>query len=122
MKKCLNNYKNTSKTWSIIKESVDHKFFFNKSNLPAVISVKNKIVRTDSLKFFRSWCKFFTSTGRTMSNFLPCSKFSFEIHSKSCLNSFVLQEITTEDVSDVIGSIKSHSVPEEDDILPKCEN
>ena len=45
------NYKNTSKTWSIIREIVNHKNSYNKSNLPAIISVENEIVRTDSLKF-----------------------------------------------------------------------
>ena len=38
---------------------------------------------------------------------------------KSCLQSLVLQKITTEDVSNVIDSIKSHSSPGKDEILPK---
>ena len=54
-----------------------------------------------------------------MSNNLPSSKFSFKIYNKSCLQSFVLQEITTEDVSKAIDSIKSHSVPGKDEISPK---
>ena len=54
-----------------------------------------------------------------MSNNLPCSKFSFKIYNKPCLQSFVRQKITTEDVSNVIDSIKSHSAPGKDDILPK---
>ena len=35
------------------------------------------------------------------------------------LQSFVLQEITTEDVSNVIDSIKSHSAPGKDNTTPK---
>ena len=54
-----------------------------------------------------------------MSNNLPFSKFSFKIYNKSCLQSFVLQEIITEDVSNVIDSIKSHSTPGKDEISPK---
>ena len=54
-----------------------------------------------------------------MFNNLPCTKFSFKIYDKSCLQPFILQEITTEDVSNVIHSIKSHSAPGKDDILPK---
>ena len=113
------NYKNTTKIWSIIREIVDHKTFFIKSNLPSVISVKNEIVRTDSLKFLDCLCKFFTNIGRNMSNNLPCSKLSFKIYKKPCLQSFVLHEITTEDVSNVIDNIKSHSATGKDDISPK---
>ena len=42
---------------------------------------------------------------------LPCSKFYIKIYNKSCLQLFVLQEITTKDVSNVINSTKSHSAP-----------
>ena len=116
------NYKNPSKTWSIIREIVDHKNSYNKSNLPPVISVENEIVRTDSLKFLECLCVFFTNIGRNMSNNLPFSKFSFKIYNKSCLQSFVLHEITTEDVSNAIDSIKSHSAPGKDDYIAKiCE-
>ena len=95
-----NNCKNTSKTWSIIREIVNHNTFFNKFNLPAVISIGNVFMRTDSLKSLKYLREFFTNIGRNMSNNLPCSKFSsFEIHKKSCLQSFVFQEITTKDVS-----------------------
>ena len=53
-----------------------------------------------------------------MSNNLPRFKFpSFKIHNKSCLQSFVLLEIATEDVSNVIDSIKSHPAPGKDNIL-----
>ena len=113
------NYKNTSKTWSIIREIVDHKTFYNKSNLSAVVSVEDKIVRTDSLKFLECLCEFFANAGRNMSNNLPRSKVSFKIYSKSCLQTFVLQEINTEDVNNVIDSIKSHSAPGKNDISPK---
>ena len=98
---------------------MDHKNSFKNSNLPAVISVENEIVRTDSLRFLECLCEFFTDIGRNMCNNLPCSKFSFKIYNKSCLQSFVLQEITTEDVSNVINSIKSHSAPDKDDISTK---
>ena len=98
---------------------MDHKNSSNKSNLPAVISVENEIVRTDSLKFLKCLCEFFTNIGRNMSNNVPYSKFSSKIYDTLCLQSFVLQKITTEDVSNVIDSIKSHSTPGKDDISPK---
>ena len=114
------NYKNTCKAWSIIREIVDHKNFSNKFNLPAVVSVENEIARTDSLEFLECLYEFFTIIGRNMFNNLPCSTFSFKIYNKSCfLQSFVLQEITKEDVSNVIGSIKFYSSQGKDDISPK---
>ena len=57
--------------WSIIREIVNHTSISSKSNLPAVILVKNEIVRTDSLKFSESLCKIFTNVGGNMSNKLP---------------------------------------------------
>ena len=80
---------------------MDHKNSYNKSNLPTVISVENEIVRTDSLKFLKCLYEFFTNIGRNISNDLPFSEFSFKIYNKSCLQPFVLQEIITEDVSNV---------------------
>ena len=87
--------------------------------MPPVISVENKIVRTDSLKFLECLCEFFTNIGRNMSNKLPFSKFSFKIYNKSYLQSFVFKEITTKDVSNASDSIKFHSVPGKDEISPK---
>ena len=102
-----NNYKYT-KTWSIIREIENHKNFTRKSNLPAIVSVENEI------------CEIFTNVGRNISNNLSCSKFSsFKTHNKLYLQSFVFQEISTEDVSNVIDSIKSYSGPGKDDVLPK---
>ena len=75
-------------------------------------------MRTDSLKFLKYLCEFFTNIGKNISNNLPCPKF-FKIYDKSCLQSFVLQKVTTEDVSNVIDTTKSHSAPGKDDILPK---
>ena len=70
------NYENTYKTWSIIREIVDHKNFSNKSNSPYVISIKNKIVETDSLLFLECLYKFLTNIGRNISHNLSCSEFS----------------------------------------------
>ena len=98
---------------------MDHKNFSNKFNLHAVISVRNKIERADSLKFLGCLYEFFTNVGRNMSNNLLCSKFFFKIYNKSHLQSFELQEIVTENVSNVIDTIKSHFVPSKDNILPK---
>ena len=55
----LTHIKNLAQTWSIIREIIDHKNSYNKSNLPPVISVENENVRTDSLKFLKCLCEFF---------------------------------------------------------------
>ena len=58
-----------------------------------------------------------------MSDNLPCCKFSsFKVRSKSCLQSFLLQEITMEDVSNIIDCIKSHSAPGKGNISLKFLN
>ena len=54
-----------------------------------------------------------------MSDNLSSSKLSFKIYNKSCLQTFVLQEITTKDVNNVTDCIKSHSDPGKDDTSPK---
>ena len=47
-----------------------------------------------------------------MSQKLLCSDaFSFKIHSKSCVHSFILHEITPEEVSNCISDIKPYSAP-----------
>ena len=112
------NYKNTSKTWFIIREIVDYKNSSNKSNLPAVISVENQIVRTDLLKFLKCLCEFFTNFDRNMSNNLPCSKFFFN------LRQIMFTIIHTSRnyygrCSNDIDSIKSHSAPGKNDISLK---
>ena len=44
---------------------------------------------------------------------------SFKIHHKTCMKSFILQDIFKEEVSDAIASIKSSSAPGIDEITPK---
>ena len=55
-----------------------------------------------------------------MSQKLPCSDaFSFKIHSQSCMHSFMLYEITPEEVNNCITNIKPYSAPGMDGIPPK---
>ena len=56
-----------------------------------------------------------------MSQKLPCSDaFSLKIHSQSCMHSFMLHEITPEEVSNCISNIIPYSAPGMDGIPPKC--
>ena len=55
-----------------------------------------------------------------MSQKLLCSDaFSFKVYNKSCMHSFVLHEITLEEVSNNISNIKPYSAPGMDGIPPK---
>ena len=55
-----------------------------------------------------------------MSKNLPhTNSSSFKIHHKTCMKSFIFQDIFKEEVSDAIASIKSSSAPGIDEITPK---
>ena len=120
--KCNNN--NLSQNWSIIKEIIDHKNSAKKTVLPSVITIEDESMRTDTLKFAESLCEYFANIiGTKMSQKLPCSDaFSFKIHSKSCMHSFMLHEITPEEVSNCISNIKPYSAPGMNGILPSLLN
>ena len=59
-----------------------------------------------------------TLVQKCLKTFVLCA-FSFKIHSKSCMLSFMLHEITPEEVSNCISKIKSYSAPGMDGIPPK---
>ena len=55
-----------------------------------------------------------------MSQKLSCSDaLSFKIHGKPCMHSFMLYEITPDEVSNCISNIKFYSAPGMDGISPK---
>ena len=77
-------------------------------------------MRTDSSKFLESLCEYFANIGQTMSkNLLTSNSSFFKIHSKSCMQSFVMDEISTQDVSNSIDNIKPHFAPGVNGISPK---
>jgi len=59
------------------------------------------------------------NTKSSMSKNIPKINDSFKIHDKSCLQSFVLQEIDEEEISSYIKNIKTSSAPGPDEIPPK---
>ena len=82
--------------------------------------MKDKSVQTDSLKFAKSLCEYFANIGSKMSQKLLCSDaFPFKIYSKSCMHSFMLHEITPEEVRNCISNIKPYSVSGMNGISPK---
>ena len=77
-------------------------------------------MRTDTLKFAKSLYEYFANIGTKMSQKFPCyDAFSSKIHSKSCMQSFMLHEITLEEVSNCISNTKPYSAPGMDGIPPK---
>ena len=115
-----NNNKNPSQIWSVINNIVDYKNSASKGKFPSAITIENETVKTDSQKFLDKLCKYFANIGANMSKNLPHTNTkSFKIHHKTCMKSFILQDIFKEEVSDAIASIKSSSAPGTDEITPK---
>ena len=62
----------------------------------------------------------FANIGTIISKNLPFSKgSSFKIHHSSCVQSFMLEEILSEDVNDCIDKLKPYTAPGLDQISPK---
>ena len=90
------------------------------NKLPSAINIEGENVRTDSSKFLESLSKYFANIGQTMPKNLPSSTPTFfKIQSKSYMQSFVMDEISAQDVSNSIDNIKPHSAPGVDGISPK---
>ena len=114
------NSRNSSLTWSAIREIFDCKHSSNKIKLPSTISTENQFYKTDSKPFLDKLCDYFATIGACLSeNIAPRNNSSFKIRSKSCLNSFVFREITEHDVSACINNIKINSAHGIDEIPSK---
>ena len=109
------NKRNPSQTWSITKDIIDFKNSTNKPKLPSTIMIRDEKIKTDSKNFLDIACEYFANIGANMSKKLPFSNSSsFKIYRKSCMNSFLLEEINF-----CIDNLKSNSSPGIDDLPPK---
>jgi len=81
--------------------------------------IGNVMIITKSQIFLEKLGDYFTKIGASMSKNIPKINDSFKIHDKSCLQSFVLQEIDEEEISSYIKNIKTSSAPGPDEIPPK---
>ena len=82
--------------------------------------IRDEKIKTDSKNFFDIACEYFANIGANMSKKLPFSNSSsFKIHSKSCMKSFLFEEITLEEINFCIDNLKSNSSPGIDDLPPK---
>ena len=114
------NSKNSSQTWSAIREIIDCKNSSNKLKLPSPISIENQFYKTDSKPFLDKLCDYFATIGASLSkNIAPKNNSSFKIYSKCCMHSFVFHEFTEHDVSDCINNIKINSAHGIDEIPSK---
>lgn len=113
------NYKNPSETWSIIRQIIECKPSTRKTKLPSTISIDNVKTNTNSQIFLNKLCAYFANIGADMAKNIPQSSNSFKFHDKSCMKSFVFQEIDEEEVSSHINNIKASSTPGSDEISPK---
>ena len=81
--------------------------------------IEGESVKTDSPKFREKLCEYFANSGTIMSPNLPFSQSSsFKIHHSSCVQSFMIEEIFSEDVSDCIDKLKPYTALGLDHISP----
>ena len=99
------NNRNSSQIWSIIDEIIDRKKS-KKINLPSFLLVENQMINTDSPTFLDKLCEYFANIGANMARNVPKSSNCFKLFSQSSKDSFVLQEISEEDVNSSIYKIK----------------
>ena len=61
------NSKNSSQTWSAIREIIDCKHSSNKLKLASTISIENQFYKTDSKPFLDKLCDYFATIGASLS-------------------------------------------------------
>ena len=83
----------------MISEITDSKNSSHKSKLPSIITIDGQNYNTSSDVFLDKLCDFFANVGASMCGNNQATPFQVEIHTKNCLKSFVLQEITEKEVS-----------------------
>ena len=82
--------------------------------------IRDEKVKSDSKKFLDIACAYFANVGASMSKKLPFSTSSpFKIHHKSCVQLFLCQKITVEEINFCIDNLKSNSSPGIDELRPK---
>ena len=73
------NSKNSSQTWSAIREIIDCKHSSNKFKLPSTITIENQFYKTDSKPFLDKLCDYFATIGASLSeNIAPRNNSSFK--------------------------------------------
>ena len=87
--------------------------------MPTTMDIEGHTYNTSSEAFLNKLCEYFTNVGATITDAKSLNNLALTIHSKRCCQSFVLHEITEEEVNTCINNIKSQSAPGLDGISPK---
>ena len=114
------NRNNPKKSWSVIREIIDNKSTSN-INLLSTLRVISKACETDSNEFLDHMRKYFANIGSTLAKKVnKANDSNLKITSKICLHSFVMYDVTENEVSIAIENLKSNSAPGIDSQI--CEN
>ena len=104
----------------MIKDIIDFKNSTNKVKLPSTIMIKVEKIKTGSKNFLILHVSILRTLELICLKKLPFSNSSsFKIRSKSCMKSFLLKEITLEEINFCIDNLKSNSSPGIDNLPPK---
>ena len=68
------NSRNSSQTWSAIREIIDCKYSSNKINLLSTISIENQFYKTDSKPFLDKLCDYVATIGASWSENIASRK------------------------------------------------
>ena len=99
------NQGNSYRTWSIIGELIDYKSKKRKSKMPTTMDIEGHTCNTSSEAFLNKLCEYFANVGATIKDAKSLNNLALTIHSNRC-QSFVLHEITEEEVNTCINNIK----------------
>ena len=89
------------------------------SKIPATIEVNDKMLKIKSVDFLNELCKYFANVGANMNKNLNSNDSKLTVHAKCCSQSFVLHEITVEEIYCCINNLKNCSAPGLNGINPK---
>ena len=109
-KQITENHQDSSKTWKIIKEIINYLQSSRKSKLPSTITIDGQNYNTSSKSFLNKLCELFANIGANMiSKNNQASSHQINIHSKRCMQSFVMHEISEDEVRTSINNVKAHT-------------
>ena len=116
------NHKNSHKAWSVIGKISNYKRYKKETKLPHDFEIDKTSYETNSGTFLNKLCDYFANIGANMSkSLLNTDKLDSKlvIHSKSCVQSFIFHEISEEEVTRYISTMKTHTSPGLDGISSK---
>ena len=109
-KQIKENHQDSSKTWKIIKEIINYQQSSRKSNLPSTITIDGQNYNASSKSFLNKLCEFFANIGANMiSKNNQASSHQINIYNKRCMQSFVMHEISEDEVRTSINNVKAHT-------------